>query len=434
MNTNELNFADLALIAPLQQALTDGGYTTPTPIQQQAIPALLNGRDLIGCAQTGTGKTAAYALPLLQRLYEKPAVVSSRCTRILVLSPTRELASQIHDSFGTYGRYLNLRRTVIFGGVKAAGQVKAMARGVDVVTATPGRLLDLLNQKRVYLDEVEVLVLDEADRMLDMGFIPDIRKIAAQLPTDRQTLMFSATMDPAIAKLANSLLRNAMRINVAPPATPADTVDQHVMFVERAAKTPALLDMLKNGGVHGGIYKAIVFTRTKHGANRLDGQLHKGGVKAMAIHGNKSQNARKRALAAFQNGHLQVLVATDVAARGLDIDDVTHVINYDIPNEPEAYVHRIGRTGRAGANGIALSLCDGSERGLMRDIERTIGQSLTGDAVLPTQNKVNAPNPKKRRKTRENGQAPAKSSAKPKRRRQRKRKSSGFNTENRSAA
>ena len=432
MNTNELNFSDLALIAPLQKALADGGYSTPTPIQQQAIPVLLDGRDLIGCAQTGTGKTAAFALPLLQRLYEKPAAVSSRCTRILVLSPTRELASQIHASFGTYGRFLNLRRTAIFGGVKTSGQIKAMARGVDVLTATPGRLLDLLNQKRVCLDEVEAVVLDEADRMLDMGFIHDIRKIAAHLPAERQTLMFSATMDPAIAKLAKSLLRDAVRIDVAPPSTPAETVDQRVMFVERASKSKALIDMLKNGGEHGGIYKAIVFTRTKHGANRLDGQLHKNGVKAMAIHGNKSQNARKRALAAFQNGHLQVLVATDVAARGLDIDDVTHVINYDIPNEPEAYVHRIGRTGRAGATGIALSLCDGSERGYLRDIERTIGQSLSGDSAPPKQ--ANKPNPNKRKKSKNSNQATAKAAAKPKRRRQRKRRSSGFSAENRTAA
>lgn len=371
-------FSDLALIEPLQRALSADGYVTPTPIQQKAIPILLDGRDLIGCAQTGTGKTAAFALPLLQHLYDKPAAVSSKCARILVLSPTRELASQIHESFGAYGRYLNVRRTTIFGGVNSQGQIKAMARGVDVLVATPGRLLDLINQGRVCLDEVEAFVLDEADRMLDMGFIPDIRKIAAKLPTERQTLLFSATMAPAVAKLAHTLLRNPMRVDVAPESTTADTVKQEIMFVDRPAKVKTLLELLDNG-----IYKAIVFTRTKHGANRLDGQLHKGGVKAVAIHGNKSQNARKKALEAFQRGHLQVLVATDVAARGLDIDDVTHVINYDMPDQPDAYVHRIGRTGRAGNEGVAISLCDSSERHLLRDIERLIGKSLTGGSTLP---------------------------------------------------
>ncbi|MBT6089450.1 MAG: DEAD/DEAH box helicase [Rhodospirillaceae bacterium] len=371
-------FADLALIEPLHRALIADGYKKPTPIQQQAIPILLEGRDMIGCAQTGTGKTAAFALPLLQSLYHEPKAVSTKCARILVLSPTRELAGQIHDSFGAYGRYINVRRTTIFGGVSSQGQIKAMARGVDVLVATPGRLLDLINQGRVCLDEVDAFVLDEADRMLDMGFIPDIRKIAAKLPTDRQTLLFSATMAPGVTKLANTLLRNPMRVDIAPESTTADTVKQEIMFVDRPAKVKTLLELLDNG-----IYKAIVFTRTKHGANRLDGQLHKGGVKAVAIHGNKSQNARKKALEAFQNGHLQVLVATDVAARGLDIDDVTHVINYDMPDQPDAYVHRIGRTGRAGNEGIAISLCDSSERHLLRDIERLIGKSLTGGAAPP---------------------------------------------------
>ncbi|MEQ8510251.1 MAG: DEAD/DEAH box helicase [Rhodospirillaceae bacterium] len=372
------SFSDLPLVEPLQRAIAADGYTTPTPIQAQAIPMLLQGRDLIGCAQTGTGKTAAFALPLLQRLYDNPAAVSSKCTRILVLSPTRELATQIHESFGSYGRFLNLRRTTIFGGVSSQGQIKAMARGVDVLVATPGRLLDLMNQGRVCLDEVEAFVLDEADRMLDMGFIPDIRKIAAKVPEIRQTLMFSATMEPRIAKLAKSLLRNPARVDVAPESTTAETVEQKIMFVDRANKVGTLLELLDNG-----IYKAMVFTRTKHGANRLDAQLHKSGVKAMAIHGNKSMNARKKALEAFQKGHLQVLVATDVAARGLDIDDVTHVINYDMPDQPDAYVHRIGRTGRAGADGIAISLVDGSERHLLRAIERTINQKLSSE-VAPT--------------------------------------------------
>lgn len=378
MTTTPKTFADLALIEPLQRALTADGYKIPTPIQQQAIPLLLEGKDLIGCAQTGTGKTAAFALPLLQRLYNNPTAPSSKCARILVLSPTRELAGQIHESFGSYGRYLNIRRTTIFGGVSSQGQIRTMARGVDVLVATPGRLLDLINQGRVQLDEVEAFVLDEADRMLDMGFIPDIRKIAAKLPANRQTLLFSATMAPGIAKLANTLLRNPSRVDVAPESTTAETVEQKVMFVERPEKTKTLLEML-----HNGIYKAIVFTRTKHGANRLDAQLHKGGIKAVAIHGNKSQGARKKALEAFQKGHMQVLVATDVAARGLDIDDVTHVINYDLPDQPDAYVHRIGRTGRAGADGIAITLCDNSERRLLRDIERLIGVSLTGGVAPP---------------------------------------------------
>jgi ATP-dependent RNA helicase RhlE len=368
LTSSDTQFSDLGLIEPLLRALTADGYTTPTPIQRKAIPFLLDGRDIIGCAQTGTGKTAAFALPLLQHLFSKPTPLTPKGARILVLSPTRELASQIHAAFGAYGRFLNLRRTSVFGGVKQAGQVKAMARGVDVLVATPGRLRDLMNQGHIDLSNVEAFVLDEADRMLDMGFIHDIRKIAATLPASRQTLLFSATMAPAVAKLAQSVQRDAVRVDVAPQATTAATVKQEIIFVERAEKTATLLNMLETN-----VYKAIVFTRTKHGANRLDAQLHKNGVKAMAIHGNKSQNARKRALSAFQDGHVQVLVATDVAARGLDIDDVTHVFNYDMPTEPEAYVHRIGRTGRAGAEGIAISLCDGSERGLLR--------RLTGDAV-----------------------------------------------------
>ncbi len=389
LTSSEVQFSDLGLIEPLQRALSTDGYTTPTPIQRKAIPFLLDGRDIIGCAQTGTGKTAAFALPLLQHLFSKPVALTPKSARILVLSPTRELAGQIHAAFGSYARYLSVRRTCVFGGVKQAGQVKAMARGVDVLIATPGRLRDLINQGHITLDAVEAFVLDEADRMLDMGFIHDIRKIAAALPENRQTLMFSATMAPEIAKLAKSIQRDAVRIDVAPPATTASTVKQEILFVDRPQKTQTLLSILE-----ANVYKAIVFTRTKHGANRLDGQLHKNGVKAMAIHGNKTQNARKRALSAFKDGHLQVLVATDVAARGLDIDDVTHVINYDMPTEPDAYVHRIGRTGRAGANGIAISLCDGSERGLLRSIERTIGQRLTdspdaggGDRAKPKRKK-----------------------------------------------
>lgn len=439
MNKNRLNesenaFAAFGLIEPLVRALTTSGYTNPTEIQSQVIPDLLNGRDLIGCAQTGTGKTAAFALPLLQHLYKTPKPLTSKGARILVLSPTRELANQLHQAFGDYGRYLNLRRATVFGGVPSRTQIKTMARGVDVLVATPGRLLDLFRQNQISLEHVEALVLDEADRMLDMGFIHDIRKIAAACPAERQTLMFSATMAPPIAKLAKALLRDPLRVDVAPQSSTADTVAQNILFVDRPAKFATLLDMLQNGGRFGSLYKTLVFTRTKHGANKLQAQLHKKGVKALAIHGNKSQNQRKKALQAFQNDYLQVLVATDVAARGLDIDDVTHVVNYDMPTEPDSYVHRIGRTGRAGTEGIAISLCDSSERGLLRDIERVIGQRLAGDGQHLTGDGATDKNTQRPKSSTAGKKAAGKNtkskhhednktaSKKPKRRRQRQRK------------
>ncbi|MFL2769373.1 MAG: DEAD/DEAH box helicase [Rhodospirillaceae bacterium] len=364
-------FSDLGLSEPLMRAIKEHVYKTPTPIQKLAVPILLEGRDLIGCAQTGTGKTAAFAWPILQQLLKNPLNIAPKSARVLVLCPTRELANQIHEDFGAYGRYISFRRTAIYGGVNIQRQVKTMNRGVEVLVATPGRLLDLMNQGRVDLRTVRTLVFDEADRMLDMGFLPDIRRIVDQIPKGRQTLMFSATMSPAIEKLAKTLLRNPLRVAVAPPSTIADNVVQKLMLVERSEKTNTLIKLLNDG-----IYKAIVFTRTKHGANRLDAQLHKNGIKTVAIHGNKSQNQRAKALANFEQGHMQVLVATDVAARGLDIDDVSHVINYDMPDQPDSYIHRIGRTGRAGANGTSISFCASHERGLLRDIERMVGYRL----------------------------------------------------------
>ena len=369
-------FSDLDLIEPLQRALSAEGYTTPTPIQVQAIPPLLAGRDLLGIAQTGTGKTAAFALPLLQRLAANPRRPQPRSARVLVLTPTRELALQIHESFATYGRHLRLSRAAIFGGVGQAPQVRAAARGLDVLVATPGRLLDLVNQGHVHFDGLEAFVLDEADRMLDMGFIRDVRRIVALLPARRQTLLFSATMPDAVAALANSLLHEPQRVEVTPPAATVDRIDQRILFVETGNKRALLAELLSDGT----ITRALVFARTKHGADRIADQLAKVGVRADAIHGNKSQGARQKALAGFRDGRLRVLVATDIAARGIDVDGISHVINFDLPNEPESYVHRIGRTARAGADGIALSFCDAQETAYLRDIERTIRRSVPVDA------------------------------------------------------
>jgi ATP-dependent RNA helicase RhlE len=365
-------FNDLGLIEPLQRAVTAEGYTTPTPIQAQSIPHLLTGRDLLGVAQTGTGKTAAFALPMLQRLAQNRPSPTPKAPRALVLTPTRELALQIGDSFKTYGRHLGLRHAVIFGGVGQHPQAQAVARGLDIVVATPGRLLDLMSQKLLRLDKLEIFVLDEADRMLDMGFIHDVRRIIATLPAQRQTLLFSATMPNDIANLANSILRDPATVTVAPVATTAERIDQWVLFVEQGDKRALLGEVLKDQSIK----RALVFTRTKHGANRLAEQLERMGVRADAIHGNKSQNARQRALADFTAGKLRVLVATDIAARGIDIEGITHVINYELPNVPESYVHRIGRTARAGADGIALSFCDVEERAYLRDIERLIRLSV----------------------------------------------------------
>jgi ATP-dependent RNA helicase RhlE len=368
-----ISFEDLALVEPIRRALKEEGYTDPTPIQAQAIPQLLEGKDLLGIAQTGTGKTAAFALPILQRLAaEKPTTIRRKTARVLVLTPTRELALQIGDSFRAYGRYLGMRATVIFGGVGQHPQVATMARGVDILVATPGRLLDLIGQGHVQLDGVETVVLDEADRMLDMGFIHDVKKIVALAKGRRQTLLFSATMPPDIARLAAGILRDPVRVEATPPATTVALVQQRVVFVERGDKREVLCAMLKDPALS----RVLVFTRTKHLANRVVEQLGRSGFTADAIHGNKSQNARQRALEAFRAGQVRILVATDIAARGIDIDGITHVVNYELPNVPETYVHRIGRTARAGAGGAAISLCDGEERAYLRDIERLIGQKV----------------------------------------------------------
>ena len=365
-------FADLDLIQPLQRALTAENYERPTPIQAQAIPPLLLGKDVLGCAQTGTGKTAAFALPILQHLAKtRPRRGKARiCT--LVLTPTRELAAQISESFASYGRFVPAQHLVIFGGVNEKPQIAALRRGVDILVATPGRLLDLHGRGYVDLTEVEFFVLDEADRMLDMGFVHDVRRIIAHLPRQRQNLLFSATLPPAITSLAGSFLHDPVRVEVTPPATTVEIIEQSVMFVDRADKKRLLASILHSGEVD----RAIVFTRTKHGANRLAKQLDRDHINASAIHGNKTQNARRRALEGFKSGDVSVLIATDIASRGIDIDDVSHVFNYDLPNEPEVYVHRIGRTGRAGRSGVAVSFCDATEGDYLRDIERLIGQSI----------------------------------------------------------
>ena len=372
MSLTDKTFAELGVAQPLLQALAAEDYHTPTPIQARAIPALLAGKDMLGIAQTGTGKTAAFALPLLQRLAADRRGAGPRRARVLVLAPTRELAIQIHDSFKTYGRHLGLRHTVVFGGVGQQPQVKAMAKGVDTLVATPGRLLDLMQQGHIVLDRVAYLVLDEADRMLDMGFIRDVRKIVATLPKERQSLLFSATMPTEVEHLAADMLRQPVRVEVTPNVVTVDRVDQRVLFVPTQAKRAALAQLLRDPALS----RVLVFTRTKHGANRVSADLDKAGIAAAAIHGNKSQQARQRALEGFRAGQARVLVATDIAARGIDVDGVTHVINYELPHEPESYVHRIGRTARAGATGVALSLCDASERGQLRAIERLIRRPL----------------------------------------------------------
>ena len=365
-------FATLGLIEPILRAVEAENYTTPTPIQQQSIPHLLGGRDLLGCAQTGTGKTAAFALPILQRLAAQRRPAAPRSMRALVLTPTRELAAQIGDSFRAYGRHLGLRHAVIFGGVGQNAQVHALSRGLDILVATPGRLLDLIGQGHARLNAVEIFVLDEADRMLDMGFIHDVKRVIAGLPKQRQTLLFSATMPPDIARLADGILADPARVAVTPVASTAERIEQWLLHVERPNKAALLATVLKDPA----ITRALVFTRTKHGANKVVMQLGKSGIAADAIHGNKSQNARERALDAFKRGRIRVLVATDIAARGIDIDGITHVVNYDLPNVPETYVHRIGRTARAGASGVAISFCDREERAFLRDIERLIKQAV----------------------------------------------------------
>jgi ATP-dependent RNA helicase RhlE len=371
MNLN--SFTELNLIEPITRALSAENYSTPTPIQSQAIPHLLDGRDLLGCAQTGTGKTAAFALPMLQRLSgERGPSTSGRPIRALILAPTRELAAQINESLKTYGRHLNLTSCTIYGGVGQREQVRQLQRGVDIVVATPGRLLDHMNQGNVRLDKLQILVLDEADRMLDMGFIRDIRRILATVPAKRQTMLFSATMPSDILRLAQSVLTDPIKVSVTPVATTADGIDQRVMFVNRADKSALLGELLKDRA----ITRALVFTRTKHGANRLATQLARLRIVVEAIHGNKTQSARERAIDGLRSGRTRVLVATDVASRGIDVDGISHVINYDMPNLPESYVHRIGRTARAGASGIALSFCDREETSFLRDIEKLIKRRL----------------------------------------------------------
>jgi len=375
-----VHFEDLGLIKPLTQAVHAEGYTAPTPIQAQAIPHVLAGKDLLGLAQTGTGKTAAFALPILQRLFElgyRPH--GDRPIRVLVLTPTRELAAQIGDSFTTYGKNLGYRHAVIFGGVGQGNQERALRAGVDILVATPGRLLDLTAQGVVRLRHIEIFVLDEADRMLDMGFIHDVRRVIALLPQDRQTLFFSATMPPEAQRLASAILKSPETVAVAPVSTTAERIEQSIYFVEKEEKRALLVSVLKSPEMK----RVLVFTRTKHGANRVAEHLHKAGVRAAAIHGNKSQGARERALSDFKSGQIRVLVATDIAARGIDIDEITHVVNFELPNVPETYVHRIGRTARAGASGTALSFCDTPEREFLADIERLTRLSIAVVAEHP---------------------------------------------------
>jgi len=368
-----MSFQDLKLIEPILRALKTEGYTTPTPIQQQAIPIVLQQRDLLGCAQTGTGKTAAFAIPILQLLHQDRLQHKEQKTiKAIILTPTRELAIQIDESFAAYGRHTGLKHLVIFGGVSQNPQVDALRRGVDILTATPGRLLDLMNQGFIKLDHIKMLVLDEADRMLDMGFVNDVKKVIAKVPVKRQTLFFSATMPKEIQQLADTILKNPEKIEVTPVSSTADTIQQTLYYVEKNNKKSLLIHLLGDKSIK----TALVFTRTKHGADKVVKDLNRVGITAEAIHGNKSQNARQRALTNFKNRTTRVLIATDIAARGIDIDELTHVINYEIPNIPETYVHRIGRTGRAGADGIAFSFCDEEEMEYIRDIHKLIGKSI----------------------------------------------------------
>ncbi len=368
-----MTFTDLHIIEPILKALRAEGYTHPTPIQEQSIPILLRGKDLLGAAQTGTGKTAAFAVPILQHIYlDKQQNNSGRKIKALIVTPTRELAIQIADSFTAYGKFTGIKNTVIFGGVKQGKQTDALRQGVDVLVATPGRLLDLMQQGFIKLRDIEYFVLDEADRMLDMGFIHDIRKIIAKLPTRRQSLFFSATMPPDIVSLSRKILGNPEKVSVRPEQTTAEKVDQAIYFVSKKAKPKLLIHLLQTEAIDS----VLVFSRTKHGANKVVKLLAKAGITADAIHGNKSQGARQLALTNFKSGDLKVLIATDIAARGIDVDQLSHVVNYDLPNIPETYVHRIGRTGRAGASGIALSFCDAEEKAYLKDIQKLIAQKI----------------------------------------------------------
>ncbi|MDA0524453.1 DEAD/DEAH box helicase [Methanococcoides alaskense] len=389
-----MSFDNLNLIFPLQRALTEEGYTTPTPIQELSIPHLLDGRDMIGIAQTGTGKTAAFILPILQNMSASHKTVKSRSPRVLVLAPTRELAAQIGDSFATYGKHTRYKHTVVFGGVGQTPQVRALSKGVDCLVATPGRLLDLIQQGHIRLSSVEYFVLDEADRMLDMGFLNDVNKIVDMLPKKRQSLFYSATMSPEISTLARKMLSNPAQVEVTPQATTVERIEQFIFFVDTDNKNELLLHLLR--GKH--LDCVLVFTRTKHRANKVTEMLNKSNINAGAIHGSKSQTHRTKTLQNFKSGQLRVLVATDIAARGIDIEDISHVINYDLPNIPESYVHRIGRTARAGAEGTAYSFCAADERDFLRDIEKLTDMEIevaehnyhsekaknaTGDAAKP---------------------------------------------------
>ena len=368
-----MSFENLNLIEPLLKALKTEGYTTPTPIQEQSIPIILDRKDLLGCAQTGTGKTAAFAIPILQileggKIYDQ----GPRAIKCLILTPTRELAIQIGESFTAYGRHTGMKHTVIFGGVSQGSQVSALKSGVDILIATPGRLLDLINQKFVQLHYLKIFVLDEADRMLDMGFIHDVKKIITKIPQKRQTLFFSATMPDEIQKLANTILVNPEKVEVTPASSTADTIDQSLFFVEKNDKKKLLIHILNDKSIKS----ALIFSRTKHGADKITKDLVKAGIKTEAIHGNKSQNARQKALSNFKSGQIKALIATDIAARGIDIDELSHVINFELPNIPETYVHRIGRTGRAGSSGIAYSFCDEEEMEYLKDIQKLIGKEI----------------------------------------------------------
>ena len=374
----------MGLISPILKALQDEGYTVPTPIQAQAIPEILSGRDLLGCAQTGTGKTAAFAIPILQlleqhRLEEHKKGTSNNGIKVLILTPTRELAIQIGESFMAYGKQLRNRHAVIFGGVNQFSQVQALQRGLDIVIATPGRLLDLMTQGYVNLNSLTTFVLDEADRMLDMGFVHDVKRIITKIPSKRQTLFFSATMPNDIQQLANSILTNPAIVQVSPVSSTADTIQQKLFYVEKGNKKDLLFHLLKDPAINS----ALVFTRTKHGANKVAEHLVRMGIETQAIHGNKSQNARQEALNNFKSGKNRVLVATDIASRGIDIDELSHVINFELPNIPETYVHRIGRTGRAGFNGVAFSFCDAEEKEFLRDIHKVIGKQIPVDKDHP---------------------------------------------------
>lgn len=380
-------FTDLQLIEPVLKALKEEGYSTPTPIQQQAIPVVLQGRDILGCAQTGTGKTAAFAIPVIQLvLRDKQRDPRNRGIKALVLTPTRELAIQIDESFKAYGKYTGVSSLVIFGGVSQHSQVLAIQKGVDVLVATPGRLLDLIQQNILSLRDIPLLVLDEADRMLDMGFVHDVKKVIARMQSRSQTLFFSATMAPEIMVLADALLKNPVKVEVTPVSSTADTVQQHIYFVEKKDKGELLTHVLKANKIE----TALVFARTKHGADNIAKKLNRSGFKAEAIHGNKSQNARQRALNQFKSKEIHVLVATDIAARGIDIDELAYVINFELPNVPETYVHRIGRTGRAGANGTALSFCDWEEKEFLRDIQKLISKTIpvVSEHPFPMQGKA----------------------------------------------